>query len=83
MAASAGAWVTLPKGTLHAFKNTGPTPAKLLILVHPSGLEKFFAEVGREATGPSTDAPAVTPADIEKLLAISPKYEIEIQLPPQ
>jgi quercetin dioxygenase-like cupin family protein len=75
--ASAGAFVTLPRGSLHAFRNTGATPAKMLILVNPSGLEKFFAEVGQEATGGSAPAPP----DIEKLLAVAPKYGLEVHVP--
>jgi gentisate 1,2-dioxygenase len=83
LSATTGAWVTLPKETLHTFKNTGPTPAKMLILVNPSGLEKFFEEVGQEATDQSSGPPPVSPADIEKLLAVAPKYGLEIHLPPQ
>jgi mannose-6-phosphate isomerase-like protein (cupin superfamily) len=81
-AATSGAWITLPKGSRHFFKNTGTTPAKMLILVNPSGLEKFFAEVGQPATDPTAMPPPVTPADIEKLLAVAPKYGLEIHLPP-
>jgi quercetin dioxygenase-like cupin family protein len=77
VAAAGGDWITLPKGTLHTFKNTGTTTARMLILVHPSGLEKFFAEVGRESAEPV----APSPADIEKLLAVAPKYGLEIRLP--
>lgn len=81
--ATPGAWVTLPKGTLHAFKNTAPTAAKMLILVNPSGLEKYFAEVGREATDKSAGPGPPSPAEIAKLLAVAPKYGLEIHLPPQ
>jgi mannose-6-phosphate isomerase-like protein (cupin superfamily) len=80
--AGPGAWVTLPKGSRHSFRNTGQTPARMLIVVNPSGLEKFFAEVGREATDRSPAAGAVTPADVEKLLAVAPRYGMEILLPP-
>jgi quercetin dioxygenase-like cupin family protein len=77
--AKAGAWVTLPRGSRHTFKNTGATTARVLILVTPSSLEKFFAEVGRKAAGePSAE---VTAADIEKLLTVAPKYGMEIYLP--
>jgi quercetin dioxygenase-like cupin family protein len=76
--ATAGAWVTLPRGTLHAFKNVGKSRAKMLIVVTPSGLEKFFVEVGDEATDRSAAAPV---PDIEKLLATAPKYGLEIKLP--
>lgn len=74
---AAGAWVTLPKGSLHAFKNTGPTPAKMLVLVNPSGLDKFFEEVGY-----ATKEESITPAAIEKLVAAASKYGLEIHLPP-
>jgi quercetin dioxygenase-like cupin family protein len=80
IAATAGAWVTLPKGSRHTFRNSGAKAARMLIVVTPSGLEKFFAEVGQEATDRTT-APIVTPADIERLLAVAPKYGLEIQPP--
>lgn len=79
--ATPGAWITLPKGSLHTFRNTGSTAAKMLIVVTPSGLEKFFAEVGQEMKDRLAPPPPVTPADIEKLLAVAPKYGIEIRLP--
>jgi quercetin dioxygenase-like cupin family protein len=77
-AGTKGDWVTLPKETLHTFKNTGPAPAQFLILVNPSGLDKFFKEVGY----PSREE-SVTPTAIEKLLTVAPKYGLEIRLPPQ
>jgi quercetin dioxygenase-like cupin family protein len=74
--AAAGTFVTLPKGSLHSFKNTGTTTAKMLITVNPSGLEQYFAEVGY----PSKEE-SVSPDAIEKLLAVAPKYGLEIQVP--
>ena len=53
----------------------------MLIVVSPSGLEKFFAEVGQPVKDRSSPPPPVTPADIEKLLAVAPRYGIEIQPP--
>src|SRR4051794_25172952 len=34
--ATPGDWVTLPRGSLHTFRSTGPTPARMLILLSPS-----------------------------------------------
>jgi quercetin dioxygenase-like cupin family protein len=76
--ASAGTWLTLPRGSLHAFKNVGATNARMLILVSPAGLENYFAEVGQEATDPKAPPP---PPDIDKLLAVAPKYGLEIRPP--
>lgn len=80
IAATAGSWVTLAKGGLHSFKNAGTATARMLIIVTPSGLERFFAEVGQEATERSSPPP-VTPADIERLLAVAPRYGLEIRPP--
>ncbi len=75
--ATPGAWVTLVRGSKHTFRNAGTTTARMLIVVTPSGLEKFFAEVGQEAKDRSSPPP-VTPADIERLLAAAPRYGLEI-----
>lgn len=82
LTAGPGSWVTLAKGTLHNFKNIGSTTGKMLILATPAGLDQFFLEAGREATDMLPESGAVQPGDIEKLLAIAPKYGIEIKLPP-
>lgn len=71
-----GAFITLPKGSLHTFKNIGTTTAKMLITVNPAGLEQFFAEVGH-----GTQEEPVTPAAVEKLVAIASKYGLEIRVP--
>src|SRR5262245_20385213 len=81
ISASAGAWITLPRGSLHTFRNTGTTTAKILIVVTPAGLERFFAEAGQKVANRSTAPPPVTPADIEKLLAVAPRYGIELKTP--
>jgi quercetin dioxygenase-like cupin family protein len=82
LTAGPGDWITLAKGSLHHFKNIGPTTAKMLILGTPAGLDQFFLEAGREATDTSPASGAVRPEDAEKLLAVAPKYGIEIKLPP-
>jgi quercetin dioxygenase-like cupin family protein len=79
--ATAGAWVTLAKGSLHHFKNTGPKPARMLIMVTPAGLENFFLEVGREAIEGDTEPVTPTPEDIQKLLHAAPKFGLEIRIP--
>lgn len=78
----AGAFVQGPRGIPHAFKNESSAPARMLIFVTPPGFEKFMAEFAQPV--PSFDSPPlpVTPPDIQKLLAIAPKYGIEILPPP-
>jgi len=80
--ATSGAWVTLARGLLHSFKNTGSKTTRMLIVVTPAGLEAFFLEIGREAIDGETEPVTPTPEDIQKLLQIAPKYGIEIRMPP-
>lgn len=41
-AVAPGTAVFMPKGTVHAFRNAGDTPLKMLITTVPSGFENFF-----------------------------------------
>lgn len=67
--ATAGAFVLVPRGTAHTFSKAGTASAKLLIIISPAGFEQFFEEIA----GPS---------DLEKIMALAPKYHLEIVGPP-
>jgi quercetin dioxygenase-like cupin family protein len=77
-----GSFIQGPRGVPHAFKNESNLPARMLILVTPPGFEKFMAQFAQPL--PSFDTPPVpvTPADLEKLLAVAPRHGIEILPPP-
>ena len=79
--ATAGTFANMPVGTPHSFKNESTKPAKMLISVAPAGLEQMFFEVGVLLPDGSTSALPPTKEEIEKLLAIAPRYGIEIRLP--
>jgi quercetin dioxygenase-like cupin family protein len=77
--AGPGSFVHLPKDVPHAYENVGTEPARFLTLIVPAGLEKFFEEVGKPGTDPFSPPPFEE--DLEKFLAIAPKYGAEILLP--
>ncbi|CAN5119743.1 cupin domain-containing protein [soil metagenome] len=79
--ATAGMFANMPVGTLHSFKNESNHSAKMLISVAPAGLEQMFFEVGLPVDQGATTAAPATKEEIEKLLAVAPKYGIEIKLP--
>ena len=81
--ATAGMFANMPVGTPHSFKNESNKPAKMLVSVAPAGLEKMFMEIGAPLAEGATAALLPTREDIEKLLAVAPKYGIEIMLPGQ
>jgi quercetin dioxygenase-like cupin family protein len=80
--AAAGSFVHLPKGVRHSYENVGPEPARFLTLIVPAGLEKFFKEVGKPGSDVSSPPP-FEEEDIDKLLAVAPKYGAEILPPPE
>ena len=74
----------MPRGTVHAFTNTGSSPARMLIMLSPGGIhEQFFAEAGELIADPATSlTPAAVP-DMQRLIEIAAKYAIEILSLPQ
>jgi mannose-6-phosphate isomerase-like protein (cupin superfamily) len=81
LVAGAGVFANMPVGTPHSFKNESGKPARTLISVAPAGLEKMFFECGVPLPEGSMTALPPTKDEIETLLAIAPRYGIEIKLP--
>jgi quercetin dioxygenase-like cupin family protein len=75
-----GSWVVLAKGSRHYFRNVGDTTARMLILVAPAGLERYFDEVGREDTGAPGESD-FGPAELGRLLEAAPRYGLRIDPP--
>ena len=80
--AKPGSFIQGPRGIPHAFKNESSAPARMLILVTPPGFERFLAEFAQPVASIESPPMPVTLADIQKLLAVAPKYGIEILPPP-
>ena len=78
--AGAGAFLNMPIGSLHTFRNESTKPARMLVSLAPAGLEKMFLEVGQPIDDDSMAAPAPTQADIRRLLEAAPRFGIEIKL---
>lgn len=52
ISAETGDFLYIPKGTRHAFKNTGSEPAQLLVFYTPAGPERFFLAHGETDRAP-------------------------------
>jgi len=79
--APAGTVVHVPRGVAHTFRNTGSSPARLLVWLTPAGLERFFRDVG-EPLPPGVCQPTPpTEAHVRKLLAKAPEFGVEIHPP--
>ncbi|WP_291297563.1 cupin domain-containing protein [Elioraea sp.] len=63
-----GTTVFLGKGRRHAFINAGDVPFTFVWFLMPSGLERFFAAIGRpREAGEPAPAPFPRPADVAEI----------------
>jgi mannose-6-phosphate isomerase-like protein (cupin superfamily) len=77
-----GAFVHVPKGMLHTYKNASNTPGRMIVLLTPGGFEKLWEELGKPATQ-LTIPPRVKPGVVQKLIALASNYHLQIPPPPQ
>jgi oxalate decarboxylase/phosphoglucose isomerase-like protein (cupin superfamily) len=79
VAASAGAFVFVPKGIVHAFWNQGSSPAKMLVMMSPPGFVGYLEELaeGLATVGDSEEAA------MELRRTLSEKHDIEVVGPPR
>jgi quercetin dioxygenase-like cupin family protein len=75
--ATTGDFVQIPRRTIHAFRNTGSTSARMLVLFAPAGMERYFEEVLEPVQNRSAAIPAVTDALIARMVGAGPKHGIE------
>ena len=74
---SAGESVFIPRGTRHCYSNEGPTPARMLAVYTPAGMEGWFREVCTPVQDPAMAPPPVTPDLIARMLEAGPRYNVE------
>ena len=83
--AGAGQTVNIPALAPHAFTNASDSTARLLCMVSPGGMEKYFAVFGDEVATRTAPAPELSPQDLQsRLRAAAPmaaQFGIE-NLPP-
>jgi mannose-6-phosphate isomerase-like protein (cupin superfamily) len=78
--AGPGSYVFLPRDVPHTFVVEGETPARLLSMSTPGGLERYFAAVGRPAE--TEGLPPAGPPDVARLDRIGRGFGLEILGPP-
>jgi len=81
--ATAGDCVRVPDGAVHAFRNAGSAPGKLLIVNSPGrDHEAFFSEAGDPLPPGTRELPPVSGApDIPRLLEVGRRHGLEFLLP--
>ena len=80
LAAKAGSFFYVPRGTVHSYENVGTEPGRILILSTPAGgTEKIFFELGEPATE-ELPPPPPAPLDLAAFRATVQRYGSDIDL---
>jgi quercetin dioxygenase-like cupin family protein len=77
MRAEPGAFVFVPKGTVHGFRCIGDGPGKVLVHYTPGGIEGFFREAGVPATNDGP-APSVDITEITRTEVVGKRYGLRV-----
>ncbi len=75
--ATAGTTFFVPRGVVHSFRTAGTTPARMLFMYSPAGMEGMFAEIGTPGTR-GTVGPPLGEADLVALASVAAKYRFAI-----
>jgi mannose-6-phosphate isomerase-like protein (cupin superfamily) len=66
-----GSFILVPRGTAHSLHNAGTTPAKLLFVISPAGMEQMFIEISQILSASDQ------PPDRAAIQAVRDKYRTE------
>ncbi len=78
--AGPGSYTFLPRDIPHSFAVEGDSPARILSLCSPGGLEQYFVSAGRPAESPGL--PPAGPIDVDLLVRVGQDFAVEILGPP-
>ena len=75
--AKTGDFVHIPRGTVHAFRNSGTESARLLLIFSPGGMERFFEETLEQVQDRSAPQPDNVDAVVTRYLEAAPRHGLE------
>jgi len=78
--AGAGAFVNMPVGSTHWFRNEGNRPARMLVIVAPGGMEGLFRQTGRAVADRASPIPPLGDDEKRRIAAAAPTFGIEVKV---
>jgi quercetin dioxygenase-like cupin family protein len=72
-----GAFAFVPRGTVHRFRCTGQSAGRIIALFTPGGMDGFFREAGRPATGDGPPPP-VDADEIARTQDAGERYGLQV-----
>lgn len=79
--APTGSFLHIPRGVPHFFENKSPSPARMLAMHSPGGLEQWFIDVGKPYESMDKE-PKFSEEEMQQALVKASKYGIEHSPPP-
>ena len=76
--ATPGAFVQMPKGSEHWFRNETDQNAKMLVLVAPGGMEGLFESTGSPVVDVKAPIPPLTDDEKKRIGESAPNFGIEL-----
>jgi quercetin dioxygenase-like cupin family protein len=77
-----GDFIYLSRDVPHAFRITGHSPARYLVLTVPGQLMDLYDEIGVPATARQLPDGGIPPADVERWNELAPRYGLRVVGPP-
>ena len=81
----AGSVVNIPANAPHHFKNVSDTPARMLCMATPAGLDAFFLAVGDRVASRTSHPPVLNSEQIAERQArakvLAPQFKTELLIP--
>ncbi|MGH7849804.1 MAG: cupin domain-containing protein, partial [Thermodesulfobacteriota bacterium] len=78
--AKPGDFISLPRGIRHSFRSDSDKIGRMLVIVSPSGFEKFFDAVGEPVDDDTIPPPPPSKEHIQKVIEEAPRFGIELIL---
>ncbi len=76
--AAPGAFVAVPKGTVHRWANESGREVRSLVFLVPAGFEEFLMRIGTPIAGPDQQGVPPTAEEIDWAVSIAPDYHMEV-----
>lgn len=76
-----GSAYVVPPGTLHTFRNVGDRVLRFVNIFDPSGFERFFLEMGIDASEPGARERSAAPEMIERFFAGAAGWGMDVAKP--
>ncbi len=74
--AAKGDFIHAPRGVSHHYRNSGDTPARMLALFTPAGMEHWFRECLVPVTADQSVPPEASPEFIQRMIEAGPRHGV-------